>query len=74
MFEANKSSTKPSQFLYPADLKIHWLAHVDLRMTAGTGKCMGYAIFPGIAAKMQAKHLILGITFINQERGIGNPF
>lgn len=74
MFEANENSTNPSQFLYPADFKIHWLAHIDLGMTARTDKCMGYAIFPWIAAKMQAKHCMLGITFINQERGTVNPF
>ena len=52
-----------------------WLtSFIDLRMTARTDKCMGYAIFLGIAAKMQAKHLMLGIKFINQERGIVNPF
>lgn len=41
MFEANKKSTKPSQFLCPADFKIHQLAHIDLGITARTDKCMG---------------------------------
>lgn len=34
MFEANENSTKPSQTSVLLTSKTHWLAYIDLRMTA----------------------------------------